>query len=1409
MRCIYFAILMLSFASGAKAQACFPGADCESAPFFCGYVLENNNFVNIVPGLHTSTPPSCIGQLHNSNWFRIVPCDVGLSLMVQIQNCNESIGLQAALFDGCGFDANVLSCYAGVAGATTFFIDAIVEPGRPYFLQIDGAEGDICEYEITVLSGLDVSPPSGSAVNGAITGTIGGYCNGSESVPVTFTASWPGCDGPLDCYNVPLDSCTGLRWTLPPGSLIIGNPYANPVTVSFQNVLTGTYLIKAEPRICPDIMCQECYCPAEELSLQITIGDSCNQDCEAFNDPAPPGDACSEAPFLCGNYLDGYCSSNAGLGNDTLSGVALRNSGFLRLSPCKDSLHLRLQAHDCAQGNDLTFRLMGGSCDDPVFIGAVVVPSGEATDFIFPDIVPDETYFLVFEGGPSGNVCEFNVEVIGGIGTADSGGTFTCDCTGGDVVGPADLCPTDIAVYSLTPRDCSFTFTPNGGGDSIGNGYSCCPDTSTLDSFQLVWHIPDAMNFLSDSINVNTITVQVDSSLLGIDTMITGLIWVTYEPVLQQEIPTDSLVYCDCPTMSCPIDGGGALTVHISHEVEQDVCYLTCATSNCFFQPTENEIFVYDAPGTYSEQTNCKTYIFYVFDLQWPPFLFIQPVPPLTCNNPVGTLVAEVSSTVDFYFWTGPGIISSPNEAGIQVNLPGTYTCMIVDAFTGCFNATSIDVMADFAPPIVEVTPNVNICQGGSALLSAAGSSAGVNFIYTWSSGQSGQDISVSPASTTVYTLTVENTTNGCVSTASTTVTVNLQDTLELGVLGTISCAQPCVNYQGVDYCAGGVYTVASGSCEISRFTIEEDQNLPTVILPPVTLCAGECYTFYGEEYCVSTTVMQEDNCILMVQEIIANPITVVQAGLIGNLSCGSACVGYLGDEYCTPGQYSDTSACLITFFEIGFVRDTQQLGQIGALSCQQACVSFMQNLYCEPGNYTVEDDCTVYHFSIGENQNAPGYGNLNLNCLPDNHHYTVSFAITGTPPFKVNGATIAGTYYTSVPFANGAPYAFVIEQVSNGCQTVLSGSYDCSFMCTGNPGAMSAPQTEVCIGSNVQVIPENPPQPAPGQVVRYLLHTLPGTTPGTILAENATGIFSFDPVTMLPDEIYYLSSGIGTLSAGGALDFNNFCTRISAGQPVVFHAPPLFMDVFRENPSCFGESDGSITILSSGTAPLDYAINGGLFSNQPQFEGLGAGTYNLALRDASGCMANITTTLNEPDSLWLDVGPDQEITRGQAVLLQATCSLENPSPVWSNDQNTTTHEGIEWLVQPASTTRYTCEVQDEKGCVAKAGLLVQVRPNSVFHPNVLYRNSENPANRNFTLFAQEGHVQQINSLKIFDRWGDLVFQRNLFAPNVPELGWDGAINGKPSNAAVFVFVAELLLSDGTVEVVKGDVTVL
>ncbi|MBK6993391.1 MAG: hypothetical protein IPH31_00130 [Lewinellaceae bacterium] len=69
--------------------------------------------------------------------------------------------------------------------------------------------------------------------------------------------------------------------------------------------------------------------------------------------------------------------------------------------------------------------------------------------------------------------------------------------------------------------------------------------------------------------------------------------------------------------------------------------------------------------------------------------------------------------------------------------------------------------------------------------------------------------------------------------------------TVQLGVVGILSCAQPCLTFNGLEYCQPGTYSVTE-NCEIKEFQIAQDLALPTVQLGVVgTLtCAQPCLTY-------------------------------------------------------------------------------------------------------------------------------------------------------------------------------------------------------------------------------------------------------------------------------------------------------------------------------------------------------------------------------------------------------------------------------------------------------------------------------------------------------------------------------------------------------------------------------------
>ncbi|MBK6984029.1 MAG: T9SS type A sorting domain-containing protein [Bacteroidetes bacterium] len=157
------------------------------------------------------------------------------------------------------------------------------------------------------------------------------------------------------------------------------------------------------------------------------------------------------------------------------------------------------------------------------------------------------------------------------------------------------------------------------------------------------------------------------------------------------------------------------------------------------------------------------------------PTITISVSNTLTCANTTATTSASSSAALPTYLWSGPSIVSGGTTANAIVDQPGNYTVTITDIPTGCSATSNINVTQDITLPSVTVTssPSV-ICSGNSSTLTANGA-----LTYTWSTTQNTTSISVSPGTTSSYTVSGTGT-NGCVNSAIETITVNATPTLAI-----------------------------------------------------------------------------------------------------------------------------------------------------------------------------------------------------------------------------------------------------------------------------------------------------------------------------------------------------------------------------------------------------------------------------------------------------------------------------------------------------------------------------------------------------------------------------------------------------------------------------------------------------
>lgn len=243
----------------------------------------------------------------------------------------------------------------------------------------------------------------------------------------------------------------------------------------------------------------------------------------------------------------------------------------------------------------------------------------------------------------------------------------------------------------------------------------------------------------------------------------------------------------------------------------------------------------------------------------------------------------------------------------------------------------------------------------------------------------------------------------------------------------------------------------------------------------------------------------------------------------------------------------------------------------------------------------------------------------------------------------------------------------------------------------------------------------------------------------------------------------------------------------------------------------CYGEESGVISVNTvGGTAPFEYSTDGFNFQPESQLNGLAAGKYQVVVKDSRGCIFTADAVIDEPLPFFVDAGVDQTIDLGYSANLNATLTppLKPVTLSWTPAQSLSCTDCLDPVSAPVQTTTYLLTASDELDCSTFDTVTVFVVPyRPVYFPNVFSPNGDG-LNDFFTAYGGVA-AKFIRTLKIFNRWGDLVFDGVNLVPNDEANGWDGSFRGKPVNPAVFTYLAEVEYIDGIVVLYEGDVTVL
>ena len=236
----------------------------------------------------------------------------------------------------------------------------------------------------------------------------------------------------------------------------------------------------------------------------------------------------------------------------------------------------------------------------------------------------------------------------------------------------------------------------------------------------------------------------------------------------------------------------------------------------------------------------------------------------------------NTSQNATSYSWSFPGgnpSTSTQTNPVVTFNTAGNINVTLI-AFNGTISDTIIQQIT--VNPLPNVTASANptsICVGGSSILSASGANT-----YNWSNNMTGSQITVSPATSSTYTVTGTNL-NGCTNTATVSITVNALPSININANpqyictgnSTVLSASGATSYNWSNGMTGStitvyptnttIYTVTgtnSSNCSNTAtisVTVETTPNAGTISASNTQLCQNDILTLTLNGYSPNSNI--------------------------------------------------------------------------------------------------------------------------------------------------------------------------------------------------------------------------------------------------------------------------------------------------------------------------------------------------------------------------------------------------------------------------------------------------------------------------------------------------------------------------------------------------------------------------
>ncbi len=533
---------------------------------------------------------------------------------------------------------------------------------------------------------------------------------------------------------------------------------------------------------------------------------------------------------FCGTTSSSYTADYWSQLNTAFCG-SIENNAFLTFTAESSTISFDAYVYNCPSGDGIqVFIFDAANCGSGPVQSLVCVNHMYAQntpyDVTASGLTPGNQYYIMIDGF-AGDVCDYTFVATEGVALPlgiDIGPSVNI-CSGESVVATAyggdgtytwdpspDLSATTGAVVTITPPATpgAYTYTVNSQG-----GVPNCPQ----------------QNAYTLTVNVDA-CCTITTNITSVDCDVTNGVYSANISVSYSNPPASGNMVVNGPNgfnqvLPAPFGSSPYTTtipnINLANPTSDFTSYFT-ANTNC------THILTYNAPQvpTFAPITICQgdqapalpatsleghpgtwspatidnnatgTYTFTPSNGQCETefTVTVNPTPDITattpvildCTNASGVQLQATSSVSGAtYQWTddiggNAGIVSGGNTDLVTVNSTGDYIITVTNPATGCTSTSIVTVTGNGSEPVISIDPPADVnCYNQSTTLTgnaSNGPGSGGNqsdLTYQWSTS-TGSFVSATDALTAdidgagIYTLTVTDASNGCVTSESVTV---------------------------------------------------------------------------------------------------------------------------------------------------------------------------------------------------------------------------------------------------------------------------------------------------------------------------------------------------------------------------------------------------------------------------------------------------------------------------------------------------------------------------------------------------------------------------------------------------------------------------------------------------------------